>query len=276
MDQLAASAVSACPECDRLRAAWEHAQLQIAQLQAELRELRATGSQFLQLLDAALGRSAGGAQAGGQDTQRSPTGRAAGASRTSSPSPPARTGPDDRALCAHDLHPLPGSLARRAGTWRPRADLASDRRTPRTGRRDHRASRPRAHLPRLWSPQSGRDPAGGPRPCDRAAPGRDDVLLQRPSPCRPPGGGRGRRDGLRCPDFPGHDRRIGSRDVCRPGWPVSRGGGGRPRGPGEEHRRDRLEREGTEALVVDGGDRDGGPLRDPPAAEFRGPEGPAR
>src|SRR5271165_675414 len=41
MDDSATGPVSACLECGRLRAALEEAQLQIAQLQADVRELRA-------------------------------------------------------------------------------------------------------------------------------------------------------------------------------------------------------------------------------------------
>jgi transposase len=41
MDDSATSPVSACPDCGRLRASLEEAQLQIAQLQADVRELRA-------------------------------------------------------------------------------------------------------------------------------------------------------------------------------------------------------------------------------------------
>src|ERR1700759_750132 len=59
--------------------------------------------QFLQLLLAPVGRSAGGSQAGRQDRQRAPAGRATGTSRIASPAAPARPGPDDRALRAHDL-----------------------------------------------------------------------------------------------------------------------------------------------------------------------------
>ena len=203
------------------------------------------------------------------------TGRAAGASRTSSPSPPARAGQDGRALCAHDLHPLPSSLARPGRAWRPRADLASGRRTPRTGGRDHRTSRTRAHLPVLWLSQSWRDPPGGPRPCPRAAPGRGDVLLQRPSSPRPTRRGRDRRDDLRGADLAGlRSPRSKPRPVLPWPIPITKLQTAVRDGPGQEHRRDRLEREGTEALAVGGGDRDGRLLRDSPAAQLRGPTDP--
>ena len=178
---------------------------------------RATSTQFLQLLLASFGRSTRGPQTRRQDADRTQAGRATGASRTSSPSPPARAGQDRRAVSAHGLRPLPSSLARRAWAWRPRADLASGRRTPRAGGRHHRAPRTRAHLPRLWLPQSWRDPPGDPRSCHRAALGRGDVLLQRPSSHRPTRRGRGRRDRLRGADLPGLRLRARSGDECRLG-----------------------------------------------------------
>src|SRR5262245_6458115 len=70
-----------------------------------------TRPQLLQLLLAPFGGSTGGSQAGRQDRQRAPAGRATGASRIVSPSAAAGPGPEGRALPADDLHPMPGPLA---------------------------------------------------------------------------------------------------------------------------------------------------------------------
>ena len=61
----------------------------------------------------------------------------------------------------------------------------------------------------------------------------------------PTGRRRDRRDRLRGADLLGHGDRVGSRDDCRLGRGLSRGPGRGPGRAGEEHRRDRLEREGA-------------------------------
>src|SRR6516164_4385020 len=113
-----------------------------------------TQPQLLQLLLAPVGGSAGGSQAGGEDRQRTQAGRATGTSRIASPSAAAGPGPEDRAVRADDLYPMPGPLARATRTGRSRADLAPGRRTAPAGGDHHRAPRTRAHLPRLWPSQS--------------------------------------------------------------------------------------------------------------------------
>src|SRR5262245_36664452 len=98
-----------------------------------------TQPQLLQLLLAPVGGSTGRPQAGREDRQRAPAGRTTGASRIASPSAPAGPGPEDRALRADDLHPMPGPLTRTAHTGRSRADLAPGRRTASPGGPHHRA-----------------------------------------------------------------------------------------------------------------------------------------
>ena len=69
MSQVPATPVVSCPECGQLRAALDEARKQIADLQAEVHELRSpTEPQLLQLLLTSFGRSTGGSQTGRQDT----------------------------------------------------------------------------------------------------------------------------------------------------------------------------------------------------------------
>src|SRR5262245_55407225 len=100
-----------------------------------------TPPQLLQLLLAPVGRSPRGSQAGREDQERTPAGRATGTSRSASPAAPARPGAEDRALRADDLHPMPSPLARTTRTGRSRAELAPGRRTAPTGGDHHRAPR---------------------------------------------------------------------------------------------------------------------------------------
>ena len=86
----------------------------------------------------------------------------------------------------------------------------------------------------------GCDPAGGPRPYLRLR-GATTLRFAARHHIGPSGGDR--RSGLRGADLAGHHLREAETSRC-PGRPLSGGGGGGPPGPRQEHRRDRLEREG--------------------------------
>ena len=120
----------------------------------------------------------------------------------------------------------------------------------------------------------GEIPPGDPRSCHRATLGCGDVLSQRSPSSEPTGGGRGRRDGFRCADLAGLGLCTRSRDKCRIGQFVSRGPGSSEGRPGQECRRDQLERKGTKTLAVDGGDHNGRLFRNPSAAQLQGSASP--
>ena len=207
--------------------------------------------------------------------QPTPARWATRASRIAPSSIAARPGPGCRAVYAHDLHPMPAPLPQEPGpddpepTWHQVAEIPPLAAIV-TEHQGHARTCPCCgHLNRSEIPAEIRADVTGPRLAAVMSYFSGRHHLSR----------RGVEEIVETvfevPTSLGTVIALEARDDGRLGRGLSRGPEGSPAGGGEEHRRDRLERSGPEAMAVDGGDRDGGLVRDPPAAEFRGPSGPA-